>query len=219
MNVTDSGANKDAVGAKTKDNSVRDTLAHLMLRNLSEVFGERDSKRRMAAINNLYSEDAVFFEAEQRFEGRQTISDAFRPVFPPSSNSRRWLPLPAITTSGDCSGDSVLQAFRPSSTGWTLRSSKMAASTRFTSSSTTRTIRGRGRKSIEGEDDVEGSGSLLFFYGHIEAMANAVAEGAGRPVRILTSSACPRRSLASHITSSIRWRRSQRSMISLPTTR
>jgi hypothetical protein len=76
MNVTSSGANKDAVGAKTKDNSVRDTLAHLMLRNLSEVFGERDSERRMAAIKNLYSEDAVFFEAEQRFEGRQTISDA-----------------------------------------------------------------------------------------------------------------------------------------------
>ena len=71
MNVTSSGANKDAVGAKTKD-----TLAHLMLRNLSEVFGERDSERRMAAIKNLYSEDAVFFEAEQRFEGRQTISDA-----------------------------------------------------------------------------------------------------------------------------------------------
>ena len=39
-------ANKNAVGAKTKDNSVRDTLAHLMLRNLSEVFGERDSERQ-----------------------------------------------------------------------------------------------------------------------------------------------------------------------------
>jgi hypothetical protein len=41
-----------------------DTLADLMLRNLSEVFGERDSGRRMAAIKNLYFEDAVFFEAE-----------------------------------------------------------------------------------------------------------------------------------------------------------
>jgi SnoaL-like protein len=53
-----------------------DTLADLLLKNLSEVFGERDSERRMTAIKNLYSEDAVFFEAEQRFEGRQTISDA-----------------------------------------------------------------------------------------------------------------------------------------------
>ena len=53
-----------------------DTLADLMLKNLSEVFGERDSERRMAAIKNLYSEDPVFFEADQRFEGRESISDA-----------------------------------------------------------------------------------------------------------------------------------------------
>jgi hypothetical protein len=59
-----------------KDDSMSDTLAYLMLRNLSEVFGERDTERRMAAIKNLYSEDAVFFEAERRFEGRQAISDA-----------------------------------------------------------------------------------------------------------------------------------------------
>ena len=53
-----------------------DQLADLLSRNLSEVFGERDSERRIAAIESLYSEDAVFFEAEQRFDGRQTISDA-----------------------------------------------------------------------------------------------------------------------------------------------
>lgn len=55
---------------------ISDTLADLMLRNLSEVFGERDGERRMAAIEKLYSEDAVFFEAEQRFEGHRAISDA-----------------------------------------------------------------------------------------------------------------------------------------------
>jgi SnoaL-like domain len=59
-----------------KDNSMSDALADLMLRNLSEVFGERDGERRLAAVKNLYSEDAVFFEVEQRSEGRQTISDA-----------------------------------------------------------------------------------------------------------------------------------------------
>ena len=52
-----------------------DALADLMLRNLSDVFGERDSARRMVAIETLYSEDAVFFEAEQQFAGRQAISD------------------------------------------------------------------------------------------------------------------------------------------------
>jgi ketosteroid isomerase-like protein len=30
----------------------------------------------MAAIKNLYSGDAVFFEADQWFEGRQRTSDA-----------------------------------------------------------------------------------------------------------------------------------------------
>jgi hypothetical protein len=59
-----------------KDNSMSDTLADLMLRNLCEVFGERDSERRMTAIKNLYSEDAVFFESKRRFEGRQAIGDA-----------------------------------------------------------------------------------------------------------------------------------------------
>jgi hypothetical protein len=59
-----------------EEDVVSDTLAGLMLRNLSEIFGERDSDRRMAAIKTLYSEDAVFFEAEQRFKGRQAISEA-----------------------------------------------------------------------------------------------------------------------------------------------
>src|SRR5262249_8145548 len=69
-------SNNYPVGAKTKDDSVSDTLADLMLKNLSEVFGGRDSERRMAAIKSLYSEDPVFFEAEQRFDGREAISDA-----------------------------------------------------------------------------------------------------------------------------------------------
>jgi SnoaL-like protein len=51
-------------------------LPDLLVRNLSEVFSERDSERRIAAIKNLYSEDAVFFEADRRFEGHQAISDA-----------------------------------------------------------------------------------------------------------------------------------------------
>jgi hypothetical protein len=51
-------------------------LTDLLMRNLSEVFSERDSERRIAAIKNLYSDGAVFFEADRRFEGRQAISDA-----------------------------------------------------------------------------------------------------------------------------------------------
>jgi hypothetical protein len=54
----------------------------------------------------------------------------------------------------------------------------MVASTRFTSSLTTRAIRGRGRKSIE--EKMMSKVLVLYYssYGHIEAIANAVAEGA-----------------------------------------
>ena len=84
------GPNKDSV-PKMKDNSVTDKQAGLMLRNLSEVFGEGDSERRMIAIKNLCSEDTVFFEADQRFEERQpaTQLQRFKPPFPPNRNSRR----------------------------------------------------------------------------------------------------------------------------------
>ena len=108
-----------------------DTLADLMVRNLSEVFGERDRERRVTAIKNLYCEDAIFFEAEQRFEGRQAINDAVAALqasFPTEFEFSAVAPLPAITMSVDCSGSSVLQAPRPSSAGWTSRSSRIAAS-------------------------------------------------------------------------------------------
>ena len=60
-------------------------LTDLMVRNLSEVFNERDGERRIAAIRNLFSEDAVFFEPDRRVAGREAISDAaaaFQANFP-----------------------------------------------------------------------------------------------------------------------------------------
>ena len=47
-----------------------DTLGSLMERNLLEVFGQRDSARRAAAIAELYTADCTFFEAEERLEFR-----------------------------------------------------------------------------------------------------------------------------------------------------
>jgi signal transduction histidine kinase len=40
-----------------------DTLGSLMEKNLSDVFGQRDSTRRAAAIAELYTADCTFFEA------------------------------------------------------------------------------------------------------------------------------------------------------------
>jgi hypothetical protein len=50
--------------------------------HLSEVFGERDDGRRLTAIKDLHSENAVFFEEKRQFEARQTISDAVAGLHP-----------------------------------------------------------------------------------------------------------------------------------------
>ncbi len=44
--------------------------------NLARVFSERDTKRRIAAIRELYAEDAVLFEPDAAAVGHAAISDA-----------------------------------------------------------------------------------------------------------------------------------------------
>ena len=51
------------------------TLGHLMDRNLREVFGQRDSVRRKVAISQLYTEDCIFFEAEEQIVGRDGLNE------------------------------------------------------------------------------------------------------------------------------------------------
>ena len=50
-------------------------LQQLMERNVLEVFGERDSGRRQAVINQLYTEDCTFsdFETGDRIVGRDAV--------------------------------------------------------------------------------------------------------------------------------------------------
>ena len=50
-------------------------LGDLMERNLSEVFGQRDSKRRKVAISEIYTDDCTFFEAEEQIVGRDAINE------------------------------------------------------------------------------------------------------------------------------------------------
>jgi hypothetical protein len=49
-------------------------ISTLLLRNLSDVFGEIDPVRRRAAINELFHEDAVFYDPKGgTFRGRDEI--------------------------------------------------------------------------------------------------------------------------------------------------
>lgn len=49
------------------------TISTLLTRNLHDVFGENDPKRRRAAINEIFTEDCVFYEPKGIHRGRDEI--------------------------------------------------------------------------------------------------------------------------------------------------
>ena len=50
------------------------SISTLMIRNLRDVFGENDPARRRAAIDELYTEDCVFYDpAKGVYRGRDEI--------------------------------------------------------------------------------------------------------------------------------------------------
>ena len=50
------------------------TLAQLMEKSLLEVFGERNSARRMTAIESVYADDCTFFEENEEIAGRDALN-------------------------------------------------------------------------------------------------------------------------------------------------
>src|SRR5881409_493607 len=49
------------------------SISTLLTRNLHDVFGENDPARRRAAIDEIFSEDCVFYEPRGVHRGRDTI--------------------------------------------------------------------------------------------------------------------------------------------------
>lgn len=49
------------------------TIATLLIRNLRDVFGENDVARRRAAIDEIFTEDCVFYEPKGVYRGRDEI--------------------------------------------------------------------------------------------------------------------------------------------------
>lgn len=62
------------------------SISTLLLRNLSDVFGENDPVRRRAAIDELFHEDGVFYDPKKgAFRGRDEIdriAGELRPTHP-----------------------------------------------------------------------------------------------------------------------------------------
>ena len=68
------------------------SISTLLLRNLSDVFGENDSLRRRAAIDDIWNEDGVFYDPNGAiYRGRDEIDriagriKATHPDFIPAS--------------------------------------------------------------------------------------------------------------------------------------
>jgi len=49
------------------------SISTLLTRNLQDVFGENDPARRRAAINEIFTEDCVFYEPKGAYRGRDEI--------------------------------------------------------------------------------------------------------------------------------------------------
>lgn len=76
--------------------NMSNSISTLLLRNLSDVFGENDPVRRRAAIDEIFHEDAVFYDPKGGiFRGRDEIDRIagvikathpdfeYQPLFPP----------------------------------------------------------------------------------------------------------------------------------------
>jgi hypothetical protein len=49
------------------------SISTLLNRNLQEVFGENDAARRRAAIDEIYTEDGMFYDPRGVYRGRDEI--------------------------------------------------------------------------------------------------------------------------------------------------
>jgi ketosteroid isomerase-like protein len=78
------------------------SISTLLIRNLRDVFGENDPARRRAAIDEIYTEDCVFYDPSKGvYRGRDEIdrvADAikathpdflYQPITEPEDN-QRW---------------------------------------------------------------------------------------------------------------------------------
>ncbi|MGB8589435.1 MAG: nuclear transport factor 2 family protein [Pseudolabrys sp.] len=76
------------------------TVSTLLLRNLHDVFGEIDPKRRRAAIDEIFHENAVFHEPNGIYRGRDEI-DRIAGVIKATHPDFRYQPLSPPEVMGD----------------------------------------------------------------------------------------------------------------------
>jgi len=77
------------------------SISALLIRNLREVFGENDPTRRRAAIDEIYTEDCVFFDPNKGvYRGRDQI-DRIAGAIKATHPEFRYQPISECAESGD----------------------------------------------------------------------------------------------------------------------
>lgn len=77
------------------------SISNLLIRNLHDVFGENDPVRRRAAIDEIYAEDAVFYDPNNGvYRGRDEI-DRIAGAIKATHPDFRYQPLAEPEESGD----------------------------------------------------------------------------------------------------------------------
>ncbi len=87
---------------RTEDQrKMSNSISTLLLRNLSDVFGENDAARRRAAIQELYTEDCVFYDPMKGvYRGRDEI-DRIAGAIKATHPEFRYQPITEPAESGD----------------------------------------------------------------------------------------------------------------------
>jgi SnoaL-like domain len=66
------------------------SISTLLTRNLTDVFGENDSARRRVAINEIFTEDCVFYEPGGVHRGRDEIDRVAGEIRATHPDFRYW---------------------------------------------------------------------------------------------------------------------------------
>jgi hypothetical protein len=76
------------------------SIPTLLIRNLDDVFGENDPVRRRAAIDEIFTDDCVFYEPRGAYHGRDEI-DRIAGVIKATHPDFRYQPLGPPEELGD----------------------------------------------------------------------------------------------------------------------
>jgi hypothetical protein len=76
------------------------SISTLLVRNLEDVFGENDPVRRRAAIDEIFTEDCVFYEPRGTYRGRDEI-DRIAGVIKATHPDFRYQPIVPPEELGD----------------------------------------------------------------------------------------------------------------------